>query len=118
LSERPALDPRPLGDLLDLGAGSDLVQELIVLYEADVPPRLVALQKSLAAPDLRQALQVAHELKGALGNLGLARFADLVTRVEACVQAGQLPEAAQVAEALPAAYAEALQALRRAFPGT
>lgn len=117
MPDLPILDPRPLQDLLGIGAGPDLVQELIGLLQEDAPPRLVILRAALAAADDATVIQEAHQLKGALGNLGLQRFADLAARIEAHVRDGHREPARELAEALPAAYEEALEALKEAFPG-
>jgi HPt (histidine-containing phosphotransfer) domain-containing protein len=112
----PVLDPKPLRDLLDIGASPELVQELIAMFQEDVPTRLALLNSALAAGDAAQTLMEAHQLKGSVGNLGLARFADLATRIETQAREGQLELAPRLAEALPAAFEEALRALRAAFP--
>lgn len=116
MSERPILDPQPLQDLLDIGAPASLIQELIALYQDDVPDRLGRLEKALEAEDLVAAAVEAHALKGALGSLGLQRFMDLMVSLEAQAKAGRLNETLAVARALPAAYAEALQSLLETFP--
>ena len=116
LKVQPVLDPQPLRDLLDMGAAPELVQELITLFEADIPIHMSNLSSALTALDIRKTLMEAHQLKGALGNLGLVRFADLASRIEAFVRDGQLESAPALAEALPAAYEEALQALRASHP--
>lgn len=116
MSERPILDPQPLRDLLDIGAPGSLVQELIALYQEDVPFRLGKLEVALAAGDLATATVQAHTLKGALGSLGLQRFMDLIAHMETHARAGLLPESLELAQGLPSAYAEALQALQAAFP--
>ena len=79
---------------------------------------MAALRWALDASDAEQVLQEAHQLKGSLGNLGLARFADLAHRIECQARAGSLEGTHPLAEALPAAYEEALDALRAAFPRT
>lgn len=116
MSELPVLDPQPLRDLLDLGAETGLVQELIVLYVEDVPPRIEAVREGLADGDLAKILMEAHQMKGALSNLGLVRFADLASRIEAEARNGCLEASPTLIEALPAAYDEALAALNQAFP--
>ena len=58
----------------------------------------------------------AHQLKGALSNLGLARFADLASQIESHAREGRLDQAFRLAEGLPAAYEEALHALNTAYP--
>jgi HPt (histidine-containing phosphotransfer) domain-containing protein len=117
MSDLPILDPRPLRDLLDLGGSAELIRELITLFAEDVPLRLAALKAALEVSDEPQVAMEAHQLKGALGNLGLARFAELAARIEAQVQAGRLEQASGLAEGLPAAYGEALGALDTAYPG-
>ena len=116
MSELPILDAEPLRDLLELGAEEGLVQELIGLYQEDVPPRMLALREGLAAGDLPRMLMEAHQMKGALSNLGLVRFADMAARVEAEARSGRLVEAPALIAALPAAYDEGLAAFREAFP--
>lgn len=117
MSGLPILDAQPLRDLLELGAEDGLVQELIALYREDVPPRMEALREGLAAEDLPRMLTEAHQLKGALGNLGLVRFADMANRIETEARGGRLVEGPALVAALPAAYEEGLVAFREAFPG-
>ena len=116
MPELPILDPRPLQDLLDMGAGPELVQELVDLLKEDAPPRFATLREALGAGDGAGAVQEAHQLKGALGNLGLQRFADLAARIEAHARAEAFAPALELTALLPAAYEEALAALEAAFP--
>ena len=116
LNDHPVLDPQPLRDLLDMGAAPELVQELIALYEEDVPLRMAMLRTALAALDARQTMMDAHQLRGALGNLGLLRFAELAAGIETFAREGHLERVPALAEALPAAYEEARLALRACHP--
>lgn len=116
MSDLPVLDPQPLRDLLDLGASPALVQELVTLFQEDVPERLTLLQRALCAQDAQQTMMEAHQLKGALSNLGLVRFAELASRIEAQARQGHLEHLPVLADALPGAYSEALTALHSAFP--
>ncbi|GLH72909.1 hypothetical protein GETHLI_14110 [Geothrix limicola] len=116
MSEWPILDPQPLRDLLDMGAEGELVQELIALFQEDVPPRMQALREGLASGNLQALLMESHQMKGALSNLGLVRFAEMAGRIEIEARAGNLEEAPALIASLPAAYDEALQALQQAFP--
>jgi len=115
LTDLPVLDAQPLRDLLDLGAEDGLVQELIALYEEDVPPRMAALRIGLAAGDLTQIMMESHQMKGALSNLGLVRFADMAAQIETEARAGKLVETPALIDALDAAYDEALAALNAEF---
>jgi HPt (histidine-containing phosphotransfer) domain-containing protein len=116
LSDLPILDPRPLNDLLDLGGSTGLIHELIDLFQDDVPTRLAILKTALDASDTPQVMMEAHQLKGALSNMGLVRFADLVSGIESHARDGQLEQVAGIGEVFSAAYEEALQALTAAYP--
>lgn len=116
MSDLPILDPRPLRDLLDLGSSTELIHELIDLFREDVSPRLALLKTALDDSDGSRVMMEAHQLKGALSNLGLVRFADLASRIEAEVRAGHLDQAGKLAAGLAAAYEEALHALNTAYP--
>ena len=116
MSDRPILDPQPLRDLLEIGAPASLIQELIALYQEDVPERLARLETALGAEDLAAAAVEAHTLEGARGSLGLQRFMDLMASLEREARAGRLAETVALAQGLPAAYAEALRALLATFP--
>lgn len=116
MPDLPILDPQPLRDLLDLGAGEELIQELLDLLREDIPPRIAAIRLAMTQADYDRVIQDAHQMKGALGNLGLKQMADLATRLEAAARAGRGTEAGQLAEQLPAAYEAGLKALLAAFP--
>jgi HPt (histidine-containing phosphotransfer) domain-containing protein len=116
LSDMPILDPGPLDDLLNLGGSPGLVHELIDLFVEDVPVRLAILKTALDASDAPQAMMEAHQLKGALSNMGLVRFADLVSRIEAQAREGRLEQVPGIAEIFSAAFEEALHALNKTYP--
>lgn len=101
-----------------MGATPALVQELITLFEEDVPTRMALLRTAIGSANGTETRAEAHQLKGALGNLGLLRFADLAARMEALAREGRLEEVPRLAEDLSAAYEEARLALRQAFPPT
>ncbi len=117
MDDLPILDPKPLHDLLDLGGSVEVIHELIALFEEDVPLHLALLKTAMGALDGPRIMMEAHQLKGAVGNLGLARFAELAARIEALAREEHLEQIPGRADHLPAAYEEALQALNTAFPG-
>ena len=112
----PVLDARPLRNLLEMGAEPGLVRELVGLLQADVPLRMASLRKALEEGNPEAAIPDAHQLRGALGTLGLQRFADLTRQLEDHLRTGDRTAARRLLEAFPAAYGEALAALRAAFP--
>lgn len=116
MSHPPPFDARQIQSLLDLGADRSIVRELVDLLEADVPGRLESLAAALAEGDTGRAVEEAHHLKGALGNMGLLLGSDLARQIEEGCRRRRLPEAAAPAAELPAAYREGLRALKAAFP--
>ncbi len=115
MPDLPVLDPQPLRDLLEIGATEGLVQELIVLYQEDIPGRVALLQKAIQGGDTRRTMAEAHGLKGALGNLGLLRFAWLVEQIETQAREGKMEAALPLGEGLPRAYEAGLGALVATF---
>ena len=65
-----------LRELQEAGA-PDLLEELIELFLADVPPQLVALRKAAEADDAQSVERIAHTLKGSCANMGAVRMETL-----------------------------------------
>jgi len=99
-----------------MGAEPELVWELMALFHEDAPARMTALAAALAVQDAAAAIMEAHQLKGALGNLGLLRFADMAAEIETHLREGRVESANLLTRELPTAYAEAREALQAAFP--
>jgi len=116
LSDLPILDPHPLQDLLEIGAGMEVVLELIGMLREDVPCRMANLKQALEVADVKQVMMEAHQLKGSLSNLGLVRFADLARLVEEQARTGSLVDASGWLAQMPLAYEEGLKALDEVFP--
>ncbi len=115
MPELPVLDPQPLRDLQEIGAADGLVQELIVLYQEDIPGRIALLRKAVEGGDTRRTLAESHGLKGALGNLGLRKFAHLVEQIETEAREGRLEAALPLSGFLQGAYEDGLGALVATF---
>jgi CheY-like chemotaxis protein/HPt (histidine-containing phosphotransfer) domain-containing protein len=94
-AEEAALDRGALAGLreLQLEDGSDILEELIEMFVADVPPQLVALQEALEAGDGQFVERIAHALKGSSGNMGAVRMAALCTELEEMGRSGELAAA-------------------------
>jgi signal transduction histidine kinase/CheY-like chemotaxis protein len=60
----------------------DVLSELIGLFVANLPPRLVALRESAEAGDAHSVERIAHTLKGSCGNLGAVRMAAICNELE------------------------------------
>jgi signal transduction histidine kinase/CheY-like chemotaxis protein len=72
------------------------------------------IQAALTAGDTSTAERVAHSLKGASGNLGVATVADAAAKAEAAVKSGQGTEPAL--QALSTSLRSAMDAIRLALP--
>ncbi len=99
-----------------MGAGIELVQELLGILREDVPLRFSLMQSGLEARDAERVMMEAHQLKGSAANLGLLRLAELARLIEAEARAGRLEPVADWLQAIPAALEEGLVALAQAFP--
>ncbi|CAN5310534.1 hypothetical protein BH18ACT10_BH18ACT10_12150 [soil metagenome] len=71
-SEEDFLDRSVLAGLRELQEEGepDILGELIGLFLADVPPRLVALREAAEAGNAHSVERIAHNLKGSSGNMG------------------------------------------------
>jgi signal transduction histidine kinase/DNA-binding response OmpR family regulator/HPt (histidine-containing phosphotransfer) domain-containing protein len=90
-----------------------MTREVISLFVADVPQRLVDLDGALAAQDAAALARAAHALKGAASNVGALSVSDRCAILEAQAKQGSVPldAAAQIA-ALHIASQATLKALQ------
>ncbi|MCP5371358.1 MAG: response regulator [Hyphomicrobiales bacterium] len=99
------------GHVAELGA--DFAARLVDTFAATTPATLAELRAGLAAGDLERARTQAHGLKGAAGNLGLARVAELALTVEKAAADGDGDAAARAFADLETAHAAATAELHR-----
>ncbi len=79
----PTLDPRALAAIAALpstGSG-DFVPRLLDLYRAQAAERLSVLRSASAAGDWATVQRVAHAWKASAGQIGAARLAGLLVRL-------------------------------------
>lgn len=62
------------------------VADLLNNYVTQMPQTMTAMRLALAANDAVTLSETAHTLKGASGNVGAARVAELSSRVEDCAR--------------------------------
>jgi PAS domain S-box-containing protein len=86
--DRKTLWERVAGD-------ADLLREIIELFLADCPERLLEFREALTRQDCPALARAAHRLKGALGNISANRALAAVRRVETSAQAGDIRTAAE-----------------------
>ena len=87
------VDPATLADLRQLDISCGLLSTLITQFLKDVPNRLATLQDALQQGDAGALAQVAHELNGASGNLGVRRMRQLCVELQALGKAKDLTQA-------------------------
>jgi len=91
----PDVDPAPLAIPLD---------EMMQIYLADAPNRLMEIRQALAARDANRLAEAAHALKSGSGSAGAVRTYALCDRLESIARAGDLASVAAIVEQLEADY--------------
>ena len=112
MSQASPIDAATLANLLDATGGDQaFVDELVDTYLAEgerLISNLVAAAQADAIPDL---VLPAHSLKSSSLNLGALELGELCRALEADARNGSVPDPAERAAAIAAAFAEAREAL-------
>jgi signal transduction histidine kinase/DNA-binding response OmpR family regulator len=74
---------------------AELLREIIELFLADYPERLLELHEALTHQDCPALARAAHRLKGALGNISANHALAAVRRVETAARAGDVHAATE-----------------------
>ncbi len=74
----------------------DIVTELIDMFLADLPSRVMALRQAVEAGDVPATRRTAHVLKGAAATLGATALAGLCDYIEATARTGTVAAAAEL----------------------
>ena len=109
-SASPVLDDSVLSELQTLGA--EVVAEIIDLFLADVPVRLVKLTQAIADRSRDAVLREAHGLKGSALGVGAVRLADVCAAIEHDARDGNLDSAIARSSTLEGEFAETRDALK------
>ena len=91
--------------------GPDVVSEILDLFLADVPSRLVKLQHAVDSRSLDLVLREAHGLKGSALGIGASRLASLCAAIEHDVREGHLDRLAARLSDLEPEFVEVQTAL-------
>ncbi|MGE5515753.1 MAG: response regulator [Bacteroidota bacterium] len=84
----PLLDAEARADLAAT-LGEDVFQTLMRTFQQSLPVRMREIEQALADGDVQAAIKAAHSLRGAAGNLGLARLSHLLERLESGLKTGE-----------------------------
>jgi CheY-like chemotaxis protein len=95
----------------------DPVAELIGLFLRDAPARVAGIRAALEAGDAQAVERVAHALKGSAATLGAYALGDLCAQLEDLADTGTLAGAAEVVEAVAAAFERARPVLEELRAG-
>jgi|SRR6185369_48709 HPt (histidine-containing phosphotransfer) domain-containing protein len=105
----PILDRSVLSELQTLGP--DVVGEILALFLADVPSRLVKLQHAIDDRSVDLVLREAHGLKGSALGIGASRLASLCAAIEHDAREGYLDRATARSSDLEREFTEVRTAL-------
>ena len=86
--EQDILDRKTLWERV--AGDAELLREIIELFLADCPERLLELHEALTHQDYTALARAAHRLKGALGNISANNALAAVRRVETSARAGDV----------------------------
>jgi len=95
------LDPATLDELRQLSkiTGSNVLQQLVEAFLAELPQRVAALESALEANDLKALGRAAHAMRSAAG-MGATHYASLCAAVEAHALNNDAPGAKALARTL------------------
>ena len=105
-----AFDERELLERVD--NDTEFLAETVQMLSDDGPVLMQAIRTSLAAGDADGAARAGHALKGMTSNFCAAAAQGSAQDVEKHAKAGDLPDAAQAAEALDARLRELIAELK------
>ena len=91
--EQDILDRKTLWERV--AGDADLLREIVELFLADCPERLMELHEALMHQDCTALGRAAHRLKGALGNISANNALAAVRRVETSARAGDVHAATE-----------------------
>jgi two-component system, sensor histidine kinase and response regulator len=91
--EQAILDRKTLWERV--AGDADLLREIVELFLADCPERLMELHEALTHQDCTALMRAAHRLKGALGNISANNALAAVRRVETLARAGDVHAATE-----------------------
>jgi CheY-like chemotaxis protein/HPt (histidine-containing phosphotransfer) domain-containing protein len=98
----PVLDRAQFDHLCDLQDDDDpeFIRDLVDLFLAETPRRLLEIARACKAGDARTMMQLAHTVKGASANFGARALQAKCQQIELFARAGKLAEADELISGL------------------
>jgi HPt (histidine-containing phosphotransfer) domain-containing protein len=105
-----SLDAEVVARLRDLAAATDaeLLGQIFDSFVSDGEARIATIHRALENSDAGALYKAAHALKGASGNVGARRMADIAEQLQAMGEAGSVDGTAAVVEELEEEFRLAL----------
>ena len=119
LSNLVLLDTAAIQRLRDIAAKTDaaFVNQVISLFERQVPSGIYEIEEAFAAGDLKKFSQAAHKLKGTCMNVGAKQLSELFRIIELKGINGDQRQLQEYIEALKPLYEKTLIAFRKELSG-
>jgi len=112
MTDSQIIDPQALERLKEWG-GDKLAGQMVGLFLKNSGTRMDQIRTGVDGSDLEEAERGAHSLKSSAANIGAEMLRTLVTRLESAALDGSLEEARALLPGIEAAYADAMQELKR-----
>lgn len=102
--------PEELRELAQEG-GSDVVADVIAVFQEDSAARLVVLREAVRTGDCKAIRAEGHALKGSSSQLGASEMARMCFQMEQMGNTGNIAEAAGLLAQIEQHFAEVAQAM-------
>ena len=102
MADGAVLDPAVIETLRQLTPPGepDVLQEILRMFLAEVPPRIDRLRNAWAAGNIEEVHRAAHSLKGSAGNIGAQRLLAVCRQLDEKGRSGDLAGSAPLVDAL------------------
>ena len=78
----PTLDQVKIDTMLSYDPSQELLQELVKIFNVEVPDKLALMNKEFAARNFEELGKLAHRIRSTSLNLGTTRLAEIFKRLE------------------------------------
>lgn len=115
MSDSPIIDPQAIENLraLNPNDNDEFLREIVGIFLADTPKRLVELHESLARRDNRSFTRAAHSIKGSAANVGASALRTAAELLEQKSNTEGLVDVTAQIETVRARFFEAKTELER-----
>jgi two-component system sensor histidine kinase/response regulator len=107
------IDAAVISDLREISkkSGHDVLRKTAEVFFAEAPKHIAELRATIGVHDLARAAQIAHQLKGAAGCVGITRVRELCAEIEANSKKGNADNTEEALADIEAEVSGAREAL-------